>query len=208
MEQPVTATKAHKEISLELDHERETIRLLGMGGEQLGTVALGSVIDLIQGLHAQNQPEGLRTESMDSLVVNVRYRTPDGQRFESRPSGVGDEGLFIESNDPLTIGTKLTIEFAFSDCPSEWLGAKGTVAWVCPKADQYTFPPGMGVRFTEISEEGRARLVDLVKSLNQARQRVEFPTQALGRPESGCSDGSGPTYSLLPWHGQPTARTS
>ncbi len=208
MKLPVTATKAHKGKLLELDHERETIRLLGVGGAQMGTVPWGSVIDLILGLRAQNQPEGLRTELMDFLVLNVRYRTPDGHWFESRPSGGGDEGIFIESNDPLPVGTKLMMEVALPDYPSEWLGAKGTVAWVCPKADQYRFSPGMGVRFTEISEEGRARLVDMVKSLNQARQAVESPIQAVGRPESGCNDGSGSTYSLLPWHGQPTARTS
>lgn len=208
MKLPINGAKPHDGKLLELDYERETIRLLGLGGEQMGTVAWGSVIDLILGMHPQNQPEALRTELMDSLVMNVRYRTPDGQWFESRPSGVGDEGLFIESNDPLPVGTRLIMEFAFSDCPSEWLGAKGTVAWVCPNADQYRFPPGMGVRFTELSEEGRARLVDLVKSLNQARQRVESPNQAVGERESSGSDGLESPYSLPLWHGQPTAGTS
>jgi len=208
MKLPATANGAHNGKLLELDYERETIRLLGVGGEQMGTVAWGSVIDLILGMHPQNQPEALRTELMDSLVVNVRYRTPDGQWFESRPSGIGDEGLFIESNDPLPVGTRLMMEIACSDCPSEWLGAKGTVAWVCPNADQYRFPPGMGVRFTEISEDRRARLVDLVKSLKQVRQRVESPSHAVGGRESGCSDGLGSPYSLPPWHGQPIARAS
>ena len=208
MKLPINGAKPHDGKLLELDYERETIRLLGVGGEQMGTVAWGSVIELILGIRAQNQPEALRTELMDSLVVNVRYRTPDGQWFESRPSGVGEEGLFIESNDPLPVGTRLMMEFAFSDCPSEWLGAKGTVAWVCPNADQYRFPPGMGVRFTEISEDRRARLVDLVKSLKQVRQRVESPSHAVGGRESGCSDGLGSPYSLPPWHGQPIARAS
>jgi len=207
MNLPAHGTKPHNGLSLELDQEREIIRLLGLGGEQMATVPWGSLIDLILGLRAQNQPEGLRTGLMDSLIVNVRYRTPDGHWSESRPSGVGEDGFFIESNDPLTAGTKLTIELAFSDSPTEWLGAKGTVAWVCPKADQYRYPPGMGIRFTEISEDGRARLMDLVKSLNQARQEVESPLQAVGRSESGCSNGSRPTYALLPWQGQPTART-
>ena len=207
MNPPANGTKPHNGISLELDQEHEIIRLLGLRGEQMATLPWGSVIDLIPGLRAQHQPEGLRSGLMDSLVVNVRYRTPDGHWFESRPSGVGDEGLFIESTDPLTVGTRLTIELAFSDSPSEWLGAKGTVAWVCPKADQYRYPPGMGIRFTEISEDGRARLMDLVRSLNQARQEVESPLQAVGRSESGRSDGSRPTYALLPWQGQPTERT-
>lgn len=207
MKLPVNGTKPHDGTLLELDHERETIRLLSGEGEQMGTVSWRSVIDLILGLRAQNQPEGLRSELIGSLLVNVRYRTPDGQWFEGRPSGVGDEGLFIEINDPLPVGTKLMMEIALPDYPSEWMGAKGTVAWVCPKADQYAFSPGMGVRFAEISEEVRARLVDLVKSFNQARQRVESLIQAVGRPQSGYSDGSGSTYSLAPWHGQHTAHS-
>ena len=56
-------------------------------------------------------------------------------------------------------------------------------------------------------EDGRARLMDLVRSLNQARQEVESPLQAVGRSESGRSDESRPTYALLPWQGQPTERT-
>jgi type IV pilus assembly protein PilZ len=45
------------------------------------------------------------------------------------------------------------------------LPAKGLIAWVCPKADQYTFSPGMGVRFTEINPEIRNRVLELVKSV-------------------------------------------
>jgi len=155
MRLPVTATKAHKGKSLELDREHETIRLLGAKGDQLGTVSWESVIDLIQAMRAQTRPENHETSS---FVVNVRYGTADGQWFTSRASGVGDEGLFIECNDPLPVGTKLVMEVALPDCPTEWLGAKGTIAWVCPKADHYTFSSGMGVRFTEISAIARERV--------------------------------------------------
>jgi len=34
----------------------------------------------------------------------------------------------------------------------------------------------MGVQFTEISETGRARLLTMVKALDQARQGVEPPS--------------------------------
>lgn len=158
MKLPVMATKAHKGKWLELDRGHETIRLLGAKGEQLGTVTWESVIDLILGLRAPNQPERPRTESNESLLVNVLYSTPDGHWFKSWASWVGDGGLFIESSDPFPVGTKLTMEFVLPDCPSEWLRANGTVAWVCPKADQYTFSPGMGVRFSDISTVARERV--------------------------------------------------
>ncbi len=92
--------------------------------------------------------------------------------FESRAGGIGGGGLFIESTAPLPVGTKLTVEFVLPDRPAEWLEAKGAVAWVCPKADQYTFSPGMGVRFTDISAEARGRVMDLVKSLKPIGRSV------------------------------------
>ena len=158
MKLPVIVTKVHKGKWLELDREYETIRLFGAKGEQLATVTWESVIDLILGLCAPIRPEGPRTESKDSLLVNVRYSTPDGHWFKSWASWVGDGGLFIESTDPLPVGTKLTMEFVLPDSPSERLRAKGTVAWVCPKADQYTFSPGIGVRFSDISTVARERV--------------------------------------------------
>lgn len=155
MRLPIIATKAHQGKWLELDRKRETIRLLGVRGEPLGIATWESVIDLILGLCTPIQPERPRAASKDSLVVNVRYSRAEGQWCKSWASWVGDGGLFIESSDPLPVGTKLTMEVALPNCPSEWMEARGTVAWVCPKADQYTFSPGMGVRFTEKSTVAR-----------------------------------------------------
>jgi len=155
MRLPVIATHGHKGKALDLDCEQETITLLGFRGEQLGTLTWESVIDQIL---ASREPKV-------SLSVKVKYSTPEGKLFESRAGGIGGGGLFIESTAPPPVGTKLTIEFVLPDCPSEWLEAKGAVAWVCPKADQYTFSPGMGVRFIDISADARRRVMDLVRSL-------------------------------------------
>ena len=56
------------------------------------------------------------------------------------------------------------------DDPTAPINAQGTVAWVRPREEHYVFFPGMGVQFTEISEEGRARLLTMVKALDHARQ--------------------------------------
>jgi uncharacterized protein (TIGR02266 family) len=104
------------------------------------------------------------------LSIRVKYNTPQGLHMESRAGGIGGGGLFIESDAPLPIGTKLVIEFSLPDSPTEWLSAKGVVAWVCPKADQYTFSPGMGVRFTDIAAETRTRVLNLVNSVRTANQ--------------------------------------
>ncbi len=62
------------------------------------------------------------------------------------------------------------MEFSLPERTNEWLAAKGVVAWICPKADQYTFSPGMGVRFTDIAPEIRNRVLDLVKTLQDVGQ--------------------------------------
>jgi hypothetical protein len=65
---------------------------------------------------------------------------------------------------------KLSMEFTLPESPGEWLSAKGVIAWVCPKADQYTFSPGMGVRFTDIATETRNRVLTLVHSVKGVPQ--------------------------------------
>ena len=84
--------------------------------------------------------------------------------------GIGGGGLFIESTAPLPVGTKLAMEFSLPEQPVEWIPAKGVVAWVCPKADQYTFSPGMGVRFSDIAPEARERIHAIVKTLEGTGQ--------------------------------------
>ena len=165
MRLPVIATHGHKGKALDLDCEQETITLLGFRGEQLGTLTWESVIDQILASREPKDPKEARSDPRISLSVKVKYSTPEGKLFESRAGGIGGGGLFIESTAPPPVGTKLTIEFVLPDCPSEWLEAKGAVAWVCPKADQYTFSPGMGVRFIDISADARRRVMDLVRSL-------------------------------------------
>jgi type IV pilus assembly protein PilZ len=166
----VTVTQGHRGKFLEVDCEQETITLLGLEGQQMGTLPWESIIDQILALRppkSSKSSKEARTEPRVFLSVKVRYSTSEGKRFEGRAGGIGGGGLFIERTSPLPVGTKLKIEFALPERPSEWLEAKGTVAWVCPKADQYTFSPGMGVRFTEISTDVRGRVVELVRSLRR-----------------------------------------
>lgn len=164
MKLPVIATKTHVGKSLEVDCNRETITLLGPGGEQLGTVTWESVIDQLLSQDPPKEPKETRSQARVSLSFHVRYRTTDGKSYEGLASGIGGGGLFIESHEPLSVGTKLFLEFSLPGSGTEWLDAKGVVAWVCPKSDQYTFSSGMGISFTDISTEVRSRVLDLVRS--------------------------------------------
>jgi uncharacterized protein (TIGR02266 family) len=165
MRLPILLTTKHKGKALELDSQREVITVLGVRGERIATVSWESVMDHILGgtEPAPAAPE-VRSQPRVSLLVKVRYGIPGGKQTESRAVGIGLGGMFIEGTNPHPIGTQLDIEFALPDQPSEWLEVKGTVAWVCPKADQYTLSPGMGIRFSEISGDVRSRLMEVVNS--------------------------------------------
>jgi type IV pilus assembly protein PilZ len=169
---PVVSSNRHKSKILEIDPDRELITLIGINGEPLGNLAWDFVIDQILAYRKPHNFGDARSEPRISLSIRVKYFTPEGTQFESRAGGIGGGGLFIESQIPLTVGTKLAIEFSMPESPTEWLTAKGVVAWVCPKADQYTYSPGMGVRFTDIAPETRSRVLNLVHSVKSASQNA------------------------------------
>ncbi len=165
MKYPVSSSLRHRGKTLELDAEREVVTLLNINGDPIGSLPWDFVVDQILAYRKPPVQKEVRTEPRISLVFRVRYNTPEGQRFESRAGGIGGGGLFIESHTPLPMGTKLAMEFSLPENPAEWLPAKGVVAWICPKADQYTFSPGMGVQFTEVTPETRDRILELVNSV-------------------------------------------
>jgi uncharacterized protein (TIGR02266 family) len=169
MRLPVITTLGHKGKALELDCERELITIRGPKGEKLGSVTWASIIEQARPLPEPDRWNELRDQPRLSLVLKVRYTTAGGKTIESRAGGIGGGGLFIESVSPLPVGTDIALEFALPDRPTEWMHARGTIAWVCPRPDHYTFSPGMGVRFTDIALEARTRIIDLVKSLRGAR---------------------------------------
>jgi uncharacterized protein (TIGR02266 family) len=168
---PISSSLRHKGKVIELDATREMVVLLGINGDVIGSLSWDFVIDQILAYHRKvSIQKEVRSEPRISLAFRVRYNSPEGPRFESRAGGIGGGGLFIESQSPLPVGTRLAMEFSFPEKSEEWMPAKGTVAWICPKADQYTFSPGMGVRFTEIAEDVRDRIHELVKSIQSMDQ--------------------------------------
>lgn len=166
MKYPVSSSLRHRGKALELDTAREMVTLLGINGEPIGSLSWDFVIDQIMAYRKIPVQKEVRSEPRISLAFRVRYHTPEGQSFESRAGGIGGGGMFIESLVPLPVGTRLAMEFSLPEHPEEWLPTRGLVAWICPKADHYTFSPGMGVQFTEIAPEVRERILELVKSVH------------------------------------------
>lgn len=167
MKYSVASSLRHRGKALELDTAREVVTLLGVNGEALGSMPWDFVIDQIMAYRKLPVQKEVRSEPRISLAFRVRYQAPEGQHFESRAGGIGGGGMFIESLVPLPVGTRLAMEFSLPESPTEWLPTKGIVAWICPKADHYTFSPGMGVQFTDIAPEIRERILNVVKSAQE-----------------------------------------
>ncbi len=170
MKLPVIATEGHQGETLEVDCDQETMTLVSPQGNLVGSVTWGSVIEHIGLTSKEEAGANTRTHPRAPLAVKVRCTTDDGRQFECLTGGVGGGGLFIENGAPLPPGTQLTVEFTLPDRPTEILTAKAKVAWVRSKAERYLLFPGMGVQFTDMEDNHRKRVAELVDALTRARQ--------------------------------------
>jgi type IV pilus assembly protein PilZ len=169
MKFPVTATHGHEGKTLEVDTNQEVISLHGQKGNLLGTVSWQEIIERIIASDDDTRFAHARAHPRAPLAVKVRYTTPEGKQFDSLTGGIGGGGLFIESSTPLAPGTELAVEFALPDRPWEKHKAKAKVAWTRNKPERFLLFPGMGVQFTDIDDQARKELVDLITALNRSR---------------------------------------
>jgi len=78
-------------------------------------------------------------------------------------------GIFIKTEKPLAPGTE--VDLSFAPPKEEPFRMRGVVAWVNPIRPNGDNPnPGMGVRFTELSQEARERLVDVIRAIAYVRE--------------------------------------
>jgi len=144
---PIVSTPGHHEKVLVLDCENETLILLGPTGHELGSLSWNAVIIQLLRAGGNRPPSKVSNEPALSRCVRIHYTPPDGQRREGRASRICKQGVFIETADPLPVGTVLLVGFTLPDQRLTQVETRGRVAWVCPRCDQYGFAPGIGVTF-------------------------------------------------------------
>ena len=167
---PVKVSARHNGKSLHLDNAVETMTLIGPDDEPLGTVSWDAVIDFIHNSSRTTRPQRPpRNYSRSPLAATLRYTMPGSKNSAGVTCEIGGGGIFIETSSPPQIGTMLTLELALPDDPANPISAQGQVAWVRAEEQRHVLYPGMGVQFTEISDESRARIVKMVKSLDHSR---------------------------------------
>lgn len=82
---------------------------------------------------------------------------------------ISEMGIFVETRDPLPVGTTLTLFFAPPGSDDPFL-LTGRVQWVNklkPLADNPN--PGMGIRFVDLTSEARERLVEVIHTIAYVR---------------------------------------
>jgi type IV pilus assembly protein PilZ len=100
----------------------------------------------------------------------VRCESATGRKLVSRWLDLGSGGLFVETDEPPTAGTLLTLEI---EIPGERAAASaaGRVTWVREGQSSDGKPPGMGVAFIDVDDAVRASIGRFVarESLSEAQ---------------------------------------
>ncbi len=103
----------------------------------------------------RREHERFRTE----LSVDVK----SGENFLfAYITNISEMGIFIRSDEPLSIGTEVMLSF---EGPSEGpkIEIAGTVVWINPVRPGGE--SGMGVRFDELTPEQREEVVEIVRAV-------------------------------------------
>jgi len=84
-------------------------------------------------------------------------------------TNISEVGIFVRTNDPLEVGTRVTLKFA-PPGTHEPLVLTGQVAWINPIRVLASNPnPGMGIRFIDLTRDNRERLVGVVRTIAYVR---------------------------------------
>lgn len=112
-----------------------------------------------------------RISNVDDRRIHTRYETSIAVDYASGDTflfaylqNISEMGIFIRTDSPLAIGTRLTLRFHVDE--SAPLVLEGEVTWVNPYRESGdNLNPGMGVRFSELSPDRREQVVELVRTV-------------------------------------------
>lgn len=84
-------------------------------------------------------------------------------------------GIFVQTRDPLVVGTKLTLRFTPPPRKAASLEGtfvlQGTVQWVNDAPNSPN--PGMGIRFAQLTLDDRERIVEAIRTIAYLRDDAE-----------------------------------
>ena len=102
---------------------------------------------------------GTRRRHVRVAMCNKVYVTCNGTASELYTVNISASGMYIKTNEPFPVGSKVVISFPLR--AGSHLNLKGVVANI--KRDMGKQPPGMGIEFKEVRDEEQKMLRDFVK---------------------------------------------
>ena len=121
-----------------------------------------------------------RRRSIRVLVdLEVDYQCEDTYLF-AYITDVSAMGIFVRTNNPEAIGTRLNLRFALPNDPHP-LELEGQVTWINPfrPGDLNNLHPGMGVKFINLDDATRQRLLALIRTIALLEDNSEHHQVAL-----------------------------
>ena len=99
------------------------------------------------------------------VALEVNYRSADTFLF-AYITDLSLLGIFVRTDSPIPPGTRLTLRFT-PPGQSASMDLEGQVMWINPvrPVQEGGRSPGMGIRFIEVTEQQRERLVELVRTV-------------------------------------------
>lgn len=111
-----------------------------------------------------SEPNKRRSERLQHELL-VAYRTVDGF-ITDWAVNISKGGLFINSRNPLPVGTTVRLIISLPDTPFPF-DLTGRVTRVSEYDNPMNEVPGMGVEFVDIDEDKRARIERFVEKLRE-----------------------------------------
>lgn len=108
-------------------------------------------------------PSDRRTAPRVLVDLEVDYASEENYLF-AYITDISETGIFVRTTSPEQPGTRLNLRFR-PDGSSSQLEVEGEVIWVNPyrPGAPDNLHPGMGIRFYELDDELRDRLLELVR---------------------------------------------
>jgi type IV pilus assembly protein PilZ len=94
------------------------------------------------------------------VEVKVDYRTV-GSFITDYTKNISRGGVFIRTSLPLEVGEKIRLRITLPDGDAPF-ALDGIVKWVSTIRDKDKHPPGMGVEFTNFTDEVQAQIDRLI----------------------------------------------
>lgn len=116
------------------------------------------------------KPDDRRAADRYEVTWSVDCETQDTFLYASI-TNISALGIFVQTTDPLPVGTHVTLRFAPPGF--EPFALHGLVQWInAVRPDGDNPNPGMGVRFVDLSGADRERLIEVIKTIAYVRDSV------------------------------------